>query len=454
MAEHSVRAPQPGPKPLQGAIGPDAQRLEAIERRSAGREGRHEALLERRPAGPSAVQRSRDPGPGALLEARPPGPQPRQAANRTGLPDRLKSGVEALSGLSLDGVIVHYNSPRPAQLSALAYAQGTEIHLGPGQERHLPHEAWHVVQQAQGRVRPTMQMRNRVPVGDDEGLEREADAMGARALAASGTNPLAAPTLAPLPVGKPHGAPVQRKGVKSELVAADANIEALATESQKSRSLMNTVGDAIYEAYKPANQGQGPISQGWDTKNRDKSKGRLDEAVALEGVRRLNGWAKTANEAALRILSELTGIADVANIDLATIKMGSNTDQDPDAFATLKSGVEVALESKYVTSPAQGAVDGHVVAASSQLQKRFDYQKNKITKTKFAKFIAYITVLEPSNPWPYTPASYKKSQPTGFKDLPQVMTDRLQKYKGKSIATIGITYVVTLNGTKHEVTIK
>lgn len=30
--------------------------------------------------------------------------------NRTGLPDTLKSGVEALSGFSLDDVRVHYNS--------------------------------------------------------------------------------------------------------------------------------------------------------------------------------------------------------------------------------------------------------------------------------------------------------------------------------------------------------
>jgi len=102
--------------------------------------------------------------------------------NRTGLPDQLKSGVESLSGMSLDNVRVHYNSSQPAQLNAHAYAQGTDIHLAPGQEKHLPHEAWHVVQQAQGRVKPTMQMKTGVPVNDDIGLEREADVMGAKAL--------------------------------------------------------------------------------------------------------------------------------------------------------------------------------------------------------------------------------------------------------------------------------
>jgi hypothetical protein len=39
-----------------------------------------------------------------------------------------------------------------------------------------------VVQQAQGRVRPTLQMQEGVPVNDDVGLEREADVMGAKAL--------------------------------------------------------------------------------------------------------------------------------------------------------------------------------------------------------------------------------------------------------------------------------
>src|SRR4051812_16037693 len=45
--------------------------------------------------------------------------------NGTGLPDNLKAGVEALSGYSMDDVRVHYNSDKPAQLNALAYAQGT-----------------------------------------------------------------------------------------------------------------------------------------------------------------------------------------------------------------------------------------------------------------------------------------------------------------------------------------
>lgn len=107
--------------------------------------------------------------------------QAKPAENRTGLPDNLKAGIESLSGLSLDDVKVHYGSEKPAQLQAQAYTQGTQIHVAPGKEEHLAHEAWHVVQQKQGRVKPTMQMKQ-ARINDDAGLEKEADVMGERAL--------------------------------------------------------------------------------------------------------------------------------------------------------------------------------------------------------------------------------------------------------------------------------
>jgi len=102
-------------------------------------------------------------------------------ANQTGMPSQLKTGIENLSGLAMDDVRVHYNSAKPAQLQAHAYAQGAEIHIAPGQEKHLPHEAWHVVQQKQGRVKPTLQLKG-INLNNDASLEREADIMGASAL--------------------------------------------------------------------------------------------------------------------------------------------------------------------------------------------------------------------------------------------------------------------------------
>lgn len=108
-------------------------------------------------------------------------PSSPKSDNQVGLPDNLKAGIENVSGLAMDDVKVHYNSDRPAQLNALAFAQGVDIHLGAGQEQHLPHEAWHVVQQKQGRVQPTRQMKDSVAVNDEAGLETEADLMGTKA---------------------------------------------------------------------------------------------------------------------------------------------------------------------------------------------------------------------------------------------------------------------------------
>lgn len=100
--------------------------------------------------------------------------------NETGMPDNLKAGIEDLSGFSMDDVRVHYNSDKPATVQALAYTQGTDIHVAPGQEQHLPHEAWHVAQQMAGRVEPTTEVGG-LPVNDSIELEHEADVMGARA---------------------------------------------------------------------------------------------------------------------------------------------------------------------------------------------------------------------------------------------------------------------------------
>jgi hypothetical protein len=123
--------------------------------------------------GPSPVKHT-----GASLSP----PPLQRKKNNTGLPDDLKSGIENLSGMDMGDVKVHYNSSQPAQLHAHAYAQGNQIHVAPGQEKHLPHEAWHVVQQKQGSVSATRQLKGSININDDASLEREADVMGVRAL--------------------------------------------------------------------------------------------------------------------------------------------------------------------------------------------------------------------------------------------------------------------------------
>ena len=177
-----VPANQAPARPSHMATGADSaafadQRALALAQRSlAGLVAGSPRVLAQR-ARIEAVQRSARPVAQAAAQADQASAAPVPGA----LPQQLKRGIEHLSGMAMDHVQVHYNSARPAQLQAHAYAQGAHIHLGPGQEKHLPHEAWHVVQQAQGRVRPTLQMKNGPMLNDQPALEAEADRMGVRA---------------------------------------------------------------------------------------------------------------------------------------------------------------------------------------------------------------------------------------------------------------------------------
>lgn len=97
--------------------------------------------------------------------------------NRTNIPDGIKERIERTSGVSLDDVRVHYDSDRPGLVGALAFTQGNQVYMGAAQEKYLPHELGHVVQQKMGMVRPT-RYENGYAINDDSRLERQADAIG------------------------------------------------------------------------------------------------------------------------------------------------------------------------------------------------------------------------------------------------------------------------------------
>lgn len=94
--------------------------------------------------------------------------------NLTGIPIQMKMDFEHRSGLSFDDVRVHYNSDKPAKVGALAYTQGNQVHIGPGQERYLKHELGHVVQQKIAQI-PTSGYRNGYRVNTSHHLEYMAD---------------------------------------------------------------------------------------------------------------------------------------------------------------------------------------------------------------------------------------------------------------------------------------
>ena len=95
--------------------------------------------------------------------------------------------IEKISGVSLSDVNVHQNSTKPAQLKAEAYTQGNNIYLGPGYDKHFMHEAWHVVQQKQGKVKETTQYKG-VSINNEQNLEKEADIMANKSLSENSSN--------------------------------------------------------------------------------------------------------------------------------------------------------------------------------------------------------------------------------------------------------------------------
>lgn len=135
--------------------------------------------------------------------------------SETAVPNNLKSGIEARSGLSVADVKVHYNSSKPAEIQASAYTQGTNIYLEKGQEKHLPHEVWHVVQQKKGQVKPTSYVRG-MPINDVTALEQEADLQGNLALQQSHLDQNGNTKTQPAKVFQPQEPVIQRKYVLAE----------------------------------------------------------------------------------------------------------------------------------------------------------------------------------------------------------------------------------------------
>ena len=194
-----------------------------------------------------------------------------QARAAGDLPGDLQAGIEAISGVSMAGVSVRHGSSEPARIGALAFARGDEIHLGPGQAHHLPHEAWHVAQQRQGRVRPDSTIDG-MAVNTDSGLEREADVMGARAAQMATTLPRTEAPPAAQAVAQRQPV-IQRKDFTKKY-------------SDSSFQLSSTSKEAIYMIYNvktDLTEYVGKTSQGVPTRfNQHKSSKGLDADYAIQ----------------------------------------------------------------------------------------------------------------------------------------------------------------------------
>ncbi|PTS87754.1 hypothetical protein DBR17_05425 [Sphingomonas sp. HMWF008] len=117
----------------------------------------------------------------------------------------------------------------------------------------MPHEAWHVVQQAEGRVSPTIELGG-TAINDDTGLEREADRMG-EASAAYGRSLGTAGPRAVAPVAGPAAVPASGvvQGVFS--IKGGALKGTYATKSGRATKALildtdNAIGDDLAQGWK------------------------------------------------------------------------------------------------------------------------------------------------------------------------------------------------------------
>lgn len=139
-----------------------------------------------RPA-PLQAKAASDPGSMAALSSTP-GANAALSPDATGMPAPVRAKMEGAFGADFSDVRVHPGAARATELGALAFTQGSEIHVAPGQwspettkgQELLGHELAHVLQQRAGRVTATAQFKG-VGLNDEPALEAEADAMGARA---------------------------------------------------------------------------------------------------------------------------------------------------------------------------------------------------------------------------------------------------------------------------------
>lgn len=302
--------------------------------------------------------------------------------NNTGLPDNLKSGIENLSGYSLDDVKVHYNSNQPAQLQAHAYAQGTDIHVAPGQEKHLPHEAWHVVQQKQGRVNPTLQLKG-VAINDSDSLEQEADVMGGKALQLKADEP-------PKDLKQvSSNAPVQRQ--EDESAALESGIQQLEGIAQQAEGKSNVDPDVLLELQQKI-EALKKVAGGSDSQAKSAEGNALARELGKEVAtpEETSPVQKKSNGA---VVQRLTGL-EIAGIVGASVVVATGVgllirylfrDNTPPEIRAMRNYVNTlpVINKPGDMAALQGANAALIIAAQGQMQNNADTAEHTIAMFQY-----------------------------------------------------------------------
>ena len=325
--------------------------------------------------------------------------------NKTGMPDNLKSGIESLSGVDVSDVRVHYNSSKPAQMNAHAYAQGTNIHIAPSQEQHLPHEAWHTVQQKQGRVQPTTAV-NGTPVNDNTSLENEADVMGAKAL--------------------------QMKTADSRVRPVQMKLNAIAVQ-------LSALSEAKSEFKR--HEKEFGWAKGWMGKEVSDLSGTPDS----DSAKGLKHWAKETKEGAVRHYNELHFLRNNKG-SIPNLRLGKSNSSEPDLKGTRSNdGKPRHIEVKTTHSTDNSAINKLVVKALTQLQNR------KPGGGWSADVVLYLE--NAACLWPNSPSTSTKNFTNALKDQASIKINKPTKYKNVKIVKFQIWRASTSKMTSHTVDI-
>jgi hypothetical protein len=156
-------------------------------------------------------------------------------SDRTGIPAALRARMEHALGADFSDVRVRTDSARAAGLGAHAFTRGSAIDVAPGHwaprtrvgQELLGHELAHVLQQRAGRVASTARLAA-ARLNDDPALEREADALGARA-ALAGSPPATAARTPLGPLAAAYGDVIQRQPRRAGGSPADRVIHEMDT---------------------------------------------------------------------------------------------------------------------------------------------------------------------------------------------------------------------------------
>ena len=242
------------------------------------------------------------------LKASPPTP-PNETGessgkSKGGLPGEVQSGMEQTLGADFSNVNIHTGSQSAKDMGALAYTQGNDVHFAPGQfnpgsntgKELIGHELAHVVQQREGRVKPTTETAGK-PVNDDPGLEKEADVKGAQAATA-----IQAKMASPQPMGRPHvnssQSAIQAKMAPVQFALDTEDIDAICQHLNKAMKGWGTDEEQIFVHLQKLGKNASDISK-LKTAYKNKYKTELEADLRSE----LSGDE-------LRLALEMIGIKD------------------------------------------------------------------------------------------------------------------------------------------------